>query len=174
MSERARTLRATATLERPQGMRVLLAAWPLARLPAARVAAALAGGLQRGGLAAPEVLELPARAERSDLAGALEAELFDARLHLARALVLAGAEASERSLRTSPMFELATRARQAGVPAYAVAGQRTLTAFDARVLDLQLILRARSEKELARAGAQLAALLLAAAAANADSRGTRR
>ena len=46
------------------------------------------------------------------------------------------------TLAGSPAFEIATRARQAGVPAYAVTGVNELDAFDARMLDLQVILQA--------------------------------
>ena len=55
------------------------------------------------------------------------------------------------------MFEIATRARQAGVPAYAVTGENELDAFDARMLDLQVILEARTVRGLAAAGTKLAA-----------------
>ena len=58
----------------------------------------------------------------------------------------------------SAAFEIATRARQAGVPAYAVTGENALGAFDARMLDLQLVLEARGPRGLAAAGRRLASL----------------
>jgi glycerate kinase len=59
----------------------------------------------------------------------------------------------------SAVFEIATRARQAGVPAYAVAGENALSLFDARILDLQVILQARDTRALRRAGEKLAGLI---------------
>jgi hypothetical protein len=180
MSARSRppaqlVLRRAATVEQPQGMPVLLAAEPFARLSAMRVAAALARGLQNGAIAAPELLELPGEHAPHELRDLLERERFDARLQCSRALVIAAAELSERSLAGSPTFELATRARQAGVPAYAVAARSTLDPFDARILDLQLVLRARGERTLSAAGERLARLLLGGSrAASAGSPGTRR
>ena len=53
-------------------------------------------------------------------------------------------------------FEIATRARQRGVPAYAVTAANELNAFDARILDLQLILMARDVPALVSAGRKLA------------------
>ena len=66
---------------------------------------------------------------------------------------------SERSLAASATFELATRARQAGVPAYAVSADDELNSFDARMLDLQVVLQAESVRALTAAGKRLGALL---------------
>jgi glycerate 2-kinase len=55
--------------------------------------------------------------------------------------------------------EIATRARQNGVPAHAVVGSCALDRFDARILDLQVILQARSRAALIAAGLELAALV---------------
>jgi glycerate kinase len=52
--------------------------------------------------------------------------------------------------------EVATRARQAGVPAHAIVGISALDRFDARILDLQEILTARGPAELVAAGGELA------------------
>ena len=57
------------------------------------------------------------------------------------------------------MFEIATRARQAGVPAYAVAGRNRLDSFDARILDLQLVIEASSERALVAAGRTVATVI---------------
>ena len=59
----------------------------------------------------------------------------------------------------SAVFEIATRARQAGIPAYAVAGKNALSSFDARILDLQVILEANNTRALRRAGEKLAGLV---------------
>jgi glycerate kinase len=77
----------------------------------------------------------------------------------ARAVVLAEARLAESTLTASPAFEIATRARQAGVPAYAVAEQNLLDPFDARILDLQVILEASSPTALTAAGRRLAELV---------------
>lgn len=158
--QRAPVLRRAATAAEPAGMPVLIAAGAVGRLGAARVAGAISRGLQAGGLAPPELLELAPDQDGEQLRALLERQRFDRRLHLARALLVACAEVSERSLAGSPLFELATRARQAGVPAYAIAGRCTLNLFDARVLDLQLVLQAREERSLQAAGEQLAEKLL--------------
>jgi hypothetical protein len=45
------------------------------------------------------------------------------------------------------------------VPAYAVTAENALDSFDARILDLQLILEARSRAALVAAGLELAAIV---------------
>jgi glycerate kinase len=84
---------------------------------------------------------------------------FDARMRRARAVVLAEEQLRERTLRGSVAFEIATRARQGGVPAYAVTGENALEPFDARILDLQVILEAGDRRALANAGRKLAGLI---------------
>ena len=152
-----------ATIDAPAGMPVLIVAGRLSpRLGGEAVAGALARGLAQGGLATPEALTLPARGTRATgVRELLEAERFDDRAHAARAVIVAVAELRERSLADSAAFEVATRARQAGVPAYAIAGHGGLDPFDARILDLQLVLVAASARSLAAAGRKLAPLLLA-------------
>lgn len=125
-----------------------------ARLRAPAVAATLACGLREGGAPEPDVALL----ERDDAVQLAErlAELgFDQRMRAARAVVLAVAELDPRSLARTAAFEVATRARQAGVPAYAVARTSRLGSFDARLLDLQLVLQARNAQALSAAGRRL-------------------
>ena len=62
-------------------------------------------------------------------------------------------------LRATPEFEILTRARQAGVPAYAICGDARLDAFDARLLDLQVVIEARTARALNAAARRLAPLL---------------
>ncbi len=83
---------------------------------------------------------------------------FDERMRRARAVVLGAERLDRETLTGSAVFEIATRARQAGVPAYAVTGANELDAFDARILDLQLILEAHTPRGLAAAGTKLARL----------------
>jgi glycerate kinase len=108
-------------------------------LPAARVAAAIVRGLRAGGLPEPDrcPLEPDAGATPRALLDALD---FDARMLAARAVILAAEpRLREQTLAGSVSFEIATRARQSGVPAYAVTAANELAGFDARILDLQMI-----------------------------------
>lgn len=73
----------------------------------------------------------------------------------ARAVVIATHRLDEQTLAGSPAFELATSARQNGVPAYAVTAENNLDPFDARMLDLQVILEVSSARALAAAGRKL-------------------
>jgi len=77
----------------------------------------------------------------------------------ARAVILGERQLQERALRGSVAFEIATRARQAGVPAYAVTSENTLDPFDVRILDLQVIVQASSRRALVAAGKRLAQVL---------------
>jgi glycerate 2-kinase len=70
--------------------------------------------------------------------------------------VLAQRRLAESTLQASAAFELATRARQTGVPCYAVTARNGLDAFDARMLDLQLVIEARDLAALQAAGRTLA------------------
>ncbi len=84
---------------------------------------------------------------------------FDARMRAARAVIIAVQRLREETLAGSAAFEIATRARQAGVPCYAITAENRLDAFDARILDLQTILEAEDPRALAAAGRKLAKLL---------------
>ncbi len=124
------------------------------RLTAGAVAAAVADGLRQGGRPRTDVYELDAQRERSVLG-----DDFDARMKAARAIVIATSRLDEQTLLGSLPFEIATRARQAGVPAYAVTRENDLDLFDARILDLQVVAQAGSAQTLARAGARLAEVI---------------
>jgi glycerate kinase len=89
----------------------------------------------------------------------LDAVGFDARMRAARAVVTGEGRLDQQSLAGKAVSEVATRARQAGVPCHAIVGERRLDAFDARILDLQAVLEARTEAELEAAGERLAALV---------------
>jgi glycerate kinase len=84
---------------------------------------------------------------------------FDARMRAARAVVTGEGRIDQQSLAGKAVSEVATRARQSGVPCYAVVGRRELDAFGARVLDLQAILEAGTVAELEAAGRRLADLV---------------
>jgi hypothetical protein len=128
-------------------------------LPAPRVAEALARGLQAAGLKAPDLCPLPVGLEDGALRAGLDALDLHERMLCSRAVILGERLLEERALAGSATFELATRARQSGVPTYAVTGENRLSCFDARMLDLQLILEARSVRELTAAGRRLASVI---------------
>ncbi|MGI8902714.1 MAG: glycerate kinase family protein [Solirubrobacteraceae bacterium] len=89
----------------------------------------------------------------------LDAVGFDRRMRAARAVVTGEGRLDRQSLAGKAVSEVATRARQAGVPCHAIVARRELDAFDARILDLQAVLQAGTREELERAGRELAALL---------------
>jgi len=140
---------------------LLLAAHPLGgALDAERVARAIARGLLAAGAPAPDECPIALSGEDpAELSELLQDLAFEERMRRARAVVLATPRLDEGTLLGSAAFEIATRARQGGVPAYAVTARNELSSFDARMLDLQLILEARTERGLAGAGKRLAGLV---------------
>jgi glycerate kinase len=89
----------------------------------------------------------------------LEALGFDARMRAAHAVVVGEGRLDRSTLRGRVAGEIATRARQAGVPCHAVVGVDAIERFDARILDLQAIIEAATIAELEAAGEALAAYL---------------
>ena len=65
----------------------------------------------------------------------------------------------EQTLQGKIAGEIATRARQAGVPCFAIVGTSELDAFGARMLDLQRVLEAGDLDAIAAAAASLADVL---------------
>jgi glycerate kinase len=90
----------------------------------------------------------------------LDAVGFDSRARSAFALVTGEGRLDDTTLHGKAVFEAATRARQAGVPAHAIVGQDALDPFGKRIMDLQHVLTATDERELERAGEQLARALV--------------
>jgi len=167
-------------LRAPVPQRALVVSLPFsATLRAGKVAAAVATGLRAAGCPAPDVLALDdgphgapeapgaepqaAGAELEDPGAAPRAALelagFEERLRRARAVILVAARLERDRLRGTLELEILTRARQIGVPAYAICREERLDAFDARLLDLQVVLEARSERALSAAARRLAPLL---------------
>jgi glycerate kinase len=138
---------------------LLIVAGEFTGLSAQRVASAISRGLAGGGWPTEECPLEHAERPPAELRELLHELDLDARMRRARAVVLAERRLREDTLAASATFEIATRARQAGVPAYAVTAENTLSAFDARVLDLQVILEASRERALEEAGRQLAELV---------------
>jgi glycerate kinase len=85
---------------------------------------------------------------------------FDEHMRRARAVVIAARRLDNGTLlHDRAVFEVATRARQAGVPCYAVTAENDLDLFQARILDLQVVLQAADRRQLRAAGRQLAKLV---------------
>jgi glycerate kinase len=132
------------------------------RLSAQTVAAAVARGLADGEWQVdlcPIDGQEQGASPASDVRELLDALDFDARMRSARALIVCEARLREDTLAGSVAFEIATRARQAGVPSYAVTSENRLDSFDARILDLQAIVEANSARSLRTAGRKLAGLV---------------
>jgi glycerate kinase len=110
-----------------------------------------AGGGLAGGLGAAFGADL-----RPGAAFVLDALDFDRRMRAAWAVVAGAGRLDRSALGGGVLGEVATRARQAGVPAHAIVGISALDRFDARILDLQEILTARGPAELVAAGGELA------------------
>jgi glycerate kinase len=89
----------------------------------------------------------------------LDALDFDPRMRASRAVVTGEGKLDQQSLAGKLVSEIATRARQAGVPCHAVVGARELDSFGTRVLDLQAVLEASTLEEIEAAGRRVAELL---------------
>jgi glycerate kinase len=138
---------------------VLVLAGPFGeRLDAERVATAVGRGLGADGRLEYDICPLDEDLGISvDGASTLLNEAsFDRRMRAARAIVIACARLDDSTLTGSVAFEAATRARQAGVPAYAVTGDDALDPFEARIVDLQVVLEANTTRALSGAGKKLA------------------
>jgi glycerate kinase len=124
------------------------------RDPSQEPMAAAAGGLA-GGLWAFAGAELFSGASL-----VLDTLGFDSRMRDARAVVTGEGRLDEQTLQGKAVFEVATRCRQAGVPAYAVVGQDFLDEFGKRLLGVEVVAAARngmraSEEEIERAARRL-------------------
>ena len=112
-----------------------------------------AGGLSGGLWAAFGAQLVPGAAFGLDAVG------FDARMRAARCVITGEGRLDEQSLVGKLVSEVATRARQGGVPCHVVCGTRELDAMGARVLDLERVLEATDAEQLRAAGRELAALV---------------
>jgi hypothetical protein len=127
------------------------------KLSGEAAAAALARGMTGAGAPKPEVFPLPG--EDAQTRATLDERGFDERMRSARAVVLLVARLRESTLAGSAAFEVATRARQSGVPCYGVTAANELDSFDLRILDLQVVLEAATTRALSAAGRRLAKLI---------------
>jgi len=89
----------------------------------------------------------------------LDAIGYDERMRAAHAVIVGEGRLDRRTLGGKAAGEAAVRARQAGVPCFAVCGRRALDDFDARILDLQAVLEAGDPPALERAGRALAEMV---------------
>jgi glycerate kinase len=129
----------------------LAASWP--RDPRAVAMTGAAGGLAGGFWAVfGAVLEPGA-------AFVLEALDYDERMRAAGAVIVGEGRLDETSLEGKAVGEAATRARQAGVPCFAIVGSNGLDLFGARMLDLQRVVEAPTLEDVESAAAGLADLL---------------
>jgi glycerate kinase len=128
-----------------------------------------AGGLS-GGLWAEFDAELVAGGSY-----VLDAVGFDSRMRVARAVVTGEGRLDHQSLAGKLVSEVATRARQAGVPCYAVVARNELDSFGARMLDIEATIEAGTARQLTAAGRRLAGLLAPSARSSrsGSSRGSR-
>jgi glycerate 2-kinase len=85
----------------------------------------------------------------------LDALDFDERMRAARAVITGEGRMDQTTLSGKIAAEVATRARQGGVPCYAVVGQNGLDPFGQRLLDIQEIVEATNVEELEAAGERL-------------------
>jgi glycerate 2-kinase len=112
-----------------------------------------AGGLSGGLWAAFGAELVPGAAFVLDEVG------FDARMRSARAVITGEGKLDMQSLVGKVVSEVATRARQSGVPCHAVVGTRELDSMGARILDLDRVIEASTLEELEGAGRSLADVL---------------
>jgi glycerate kinase len=89
----------------------------------------------------------------------LQALDFDRRMRAARAVIVGEGRLDATTLQGKIAGEIATRARQAGVPCHAIVGSNGIDRFGARILDLQVILEAGTPQALQQAAHDLGARL---------------
>ena len=86
---------------------------------------------------------------------------FDARMRAARAVITGEGRLDDTSLQGKLVFEIGTRARQAGVPVHAIVGQDALDAFGKRIIDLMVVAEATTIEEIEAAAESLGERLAA-------------
>lgn len=84
---------------------------------------------------------------------------FNERMAAARGVITGEGSLDRQTLLGKAVGEVATRARQAGVPCHAIVGHRGMTEFEARILDFETIAEAGDTRAIALAAERLAAVL---------------
>jgi len=150
---------------------IVLAAAAAATEPDADAARAVqrAGGLRGASLVVLSQLRIPPALSgpwtelgARVVAGAafvLGALSFDERMRAAHAVIAGEARLDAATLRGGIAGEIATRARQSGVPCHAIVGTNLADRFEARILDLQAIHEATTLDGIETAAEALAAYL---------------
>lgn len=115
-----------------------------------------AGGGLAGGLWACAGAEL-----KSGAAVVLDRLGFNPRMDAARAVITGEGRLDHQTLLGKAVGEIATRARQSGVPCHVIAGSRAMTEFDARILDLESVTLAGDADAIADAAEALVPVLAA-------------
>jgi glycerate 2-kinase len=108
-----------------------------------------AGGLSGGLWAALGAELVPGAAFVLDALG------FDVRLKAAGAVITGEGRLDEQTLQGKVVAEVATRARQRGVPCNAIVGKAELDRFARRLLDLDNVVEATTLEEVERAAQAL-------------------
>ncbi len=139
----------------PAAVARLTARLEAARLPRGVPMTGAAGGLAGGLWAKFGATLVPGSAF------VLDTLHFDRRMLASRAVVVGEGRIDATTLEGKIVAEIATRARQHGVPAHAIVGSSTLSRFDARILDLQEILVAGEEAAIETAAVALAGVIAA-------------
>jgi hypothetical protein len=138
---------------------LLIAAGAFDGLSAERVGSAIGRGLSARGWSTDLCPIVPRGEVPGEVRALLETLELDARMRRSRAVILAEWRLRAPAPAYGATFEIATRARQAGVPAYAVTAENGLSSFCSRIFDLQAILEAASVRALEAAGRRLAGLV---------------
>lgn len=112
------------------------------------------GGGLAGGLWAAGGAEL-----RSGAAVVLDRLDFNSRMTAARAVITGEGSLDHQTLLGKAVGEVATRARQSGVPCHAIAGRVTMTPFETRILDFETTVQAGTARAIADAARRLAPVL---------------
>lgn len=133
--------------------RLLAYALELPRNPSAQLMAGCGGGLA-GGLWAATGAEL-----KNGAAYVLDTLGFTPRMVGARAVITGEGKLDRQTLLGKGVCEVATRARQAGVPCHAIVGSNEITEFDARILDFESVHEAGDVAAIGRAVDSLVAQL---------------
>jgi len=89
----------------------------------------------------------------------LDALDYDTRMRAAHAVIVGEGRLDEQTLQGKAAGEAATRARQAGVPCFAIVGENALDRFGARILDLQTVSEAPTLEAIEAAAAALVEFL---------------
>jgi glycerate kinase len=121
--------------------------------PSAKLMTGAGGGLA-GGLWAACGAEL-----KSGAGFVLEVAGFTPRMLASRAVITGEGSLDRQTLLGKAVGEVATRARQAGVPCHGIVGRMEMTEFDARILDFESVTEAKTAVEISRAAAGLVARL---------------